>query len=909
MALRVRLLFAASMLSVGWIALGQAAAPPTTPQPPVVTESEKTFAAALAAMPLDQARAAIEQASAAQATLGVAVVLRQMGDKAIIRQPEVALPLYLDALQIATTVGTPRLCAALTYAVGNGYRFSGNADEAMARFDEAEKMSVAAGSTPGELAKIHSQRAVLRMERGDLDGSLSDANNALREFGEAGDEVGMARVLNGLGNTEQAQGSYTAARQHYEQGLLLARKSHQRLGEAYLLNNIADTYLQQENVLLATDYCLQAIKIKEDMGNKDDLVTSLANLARIYQRSEQPAEALQTTQRAWALANETGNPAQKAMVLAEWGSIEIGLKHHDAALEKLRAARAFTANTGDRLHDNEILIQIAEAELSSGQYAEASRDATQALEFAEPLGFQKMVGTSANVLGMAQIGMKHMKEAGPALTESIAAVEQLREDAAGGDQAASEFFSHHAKTYQELTSVNASQGLWEQAFLTSEREKGRALLDVLTRGGSARKNDLTPQERNQQSILNARVAKLAQQRTSAALEKTPDAARLAALNRQLKAAHDAVSVFHERVSAAHPDAGRHRGEAALITLAQTAELLPSRSTAVLEYEVTEDATYLFVLTRGPNGAVLHGYTIGVGQAALGKRIGSFHTSLMSRDPGFAVAAASLYQLLIAPAAKDLIGKRRLIIVPSDELWHLPFQALQDPANHYLIDNFSVSFAPSLSVLRAYAARTGKASESKLVAFGDPATDLPEAAHEVEAVADLYGKAHSTVFVRGAATLANYRVAALPGEGQEILLATHGVYDDHSPMDSYLVLASGEPGKSKTVQLDAGQIAATKIKARLVVLSACDTAEGKYEAGEGLIGLGWSFLAAGSESAVASQWRVESASTTDLMIAFHRSLRQNMGRAAALRSAEMTLAHDPRYRHPFYWAGFVLLGDD
>jgi CHAT domain-containing protein len=430
----------------------------------------------------------------------------------------------------------------------------------------------------------------------------------------------------------------------------------------------------------------------------------------------------------------------------------------------------------------------------------------------------------------------------------------------------------------------------------------------LTRDGAAAENDLTPDEKNQESILNARAQKLSQQKTSAALAATPDAARLAALDRQLKAAHDAVSVFHEHVSAAHPDAGRHRGEAALITLAQTAELLPPRSTAVLEYEVAEDATFLFVVTRGPGGTVLHGYKIGVGQAALGKRIGRFHTALMSRDPGFAVAAASLYRLLIAPAAKDLVGKRRLIIVPSAELWHLPFQALQDPAKHYLIDNFSVSFAPSLSVLRAYAARSGAASASKLVAFGDPANDLPEAAHEVEAVADLYGRAHSAVFVRGAATLANYRATALPGEGQEILLATHGVYDDHSPMDSYLVLA-GEPGKSATVQLDAGQIAATRIKAGLVVLSACDTAEGKYEAGEGLIGLGWSFLAAGSESAVASQWRVESASTTELMIAFHRGLRQKMGRAAALREAEITLARDPRYRHPFYWAGFVLLGND
>ncbi|HZL25884.1 MAG TPA: CHAT domain-containing protein [Acidobacteriaceae bacterium] len=908
MNVRAQLSFALLLLASVLCAAGQAVAPALA-QPPVISDSDKAFAASLAAMPLDQAKAAIAQAPATQVTLGAAWALRKMGEPFMAKQPELALPLFVEALDISTRVGDRKLSATMTYLVGNAYRFSGNADEALASYNRAEPLYVEADLVPDEMGRLHTQRAVLRMDAGDLDGAVDDGNKAIAEFRQAGDDAGIARALNNLGNAELAQAKFTQARQHYEEGLVLARKSHQRLGEAYLLNNIANTYLQEENPLLATEYCLQAIKIKEEVGNKDDLVSSVVNLARIYQHSGRMTEALQTVQRASDLASETHNPTTMSVVLAEWGSIEAEQKHYTVALGKLREGYALTQQVGDQMHGNDLLVLVAEVELDNGQYADAVRDGTSALEFARLMGFEKNAGVSSGLIGMAQKKLGKMAASRIAFEESIAAVERLREDAAGGDQAAALYFSHQVDSYQALTAVDVAQGLWEQAFVTSERQKGRTLLDVLTRGGAAAENDLTVDEKNQESILNARVAKLSQQKTSAALEKTPDAARLAALDRQLKTAHDAVSVFHERVSAAHPDAGRHRGEAALITLAQTAELLPSRSTAVLEYEVTEDATYLFVLTRGPNGTVLHGYTIGVGQAALGKRIGGFHTALMSRDPGFAGAAASLYQLLVGPAAKDLAGKRRLIIVPSGELWHLPFQALQDSAKHYLIDDFSVSFAPSLSVLRAYAARRGGASGSKLVAFGDPANDLPEAAHEVEAVADLYGRTHSTVFVRGAATLANYRVAAVPGEGQEILLATHGVYDDHSPMDSYLVLASGDPGKGKTVQLDAGQIAATKIKARLVVLSACDTAEGKYEAGEGLIGLGWSFLAAGSESAVASQWRVESASTTELMIAFHRGLRQNMGRAAALRSAEMTLARDPRYRHPFYWAGFVLLGND
>jgi CHAT domain-containing protein len=94
----------------------------------------------------------------------------------------------------------------------------------------------------------------------------------------------------------------------------------------------------------------------------------------------------------------------------------------------------------------------------------------------------------------------------------------------------------------------------------------------------------------------------------------------------------------------------------------------------------------------------------------------------------------------------------------------------------------------------------------------------------------------------------------------------------------------------------------------VVLAACETGRGRVAPGEGLVGTTWALFVAGSQSLVVSQWKVEATSTTELMAAFHRGLARGDGRTADhLRAASLELRRDPRFAHPFYWAGFVLVG--
>src|SRR5262249_27997187 len=148
----------------------------------------------------------------------------------------------------------------------------------------------------------------------------------------------------------------------------------------------------------------------------------------------------------------------------------------------------------------------------------------------------------------------------------------------------------------------------------------------------------------------------------------------------------------------------------------------------------------------------------------------------------------------------------------------------------------------------------------------------------------------------------------------IHFATHGMIDDATPMYSFLQLTSGGRRAAETDgRLEAWEIQSLKLDAQVAVLTACDTARGRLSSGEGVIGLAWAFFAAGTPSTIVSLWELESASATRLTLALHRRLHASLARgqnlaAENLRAAALELRRDPRFRHPFYWAGLITMGD-
>ena len=153
--------------------------------------------------------------------------------------------------------------------------------------------------------------------------------------------------------------------------------------------------------------------------------------------------------------------------------------------------------------------------------------------------------------------------------------------------------------------------------------------------------------------------------------------------------------------------------------------------------------------------------------------------------------------------------------------------------------------------------------------------------------------------------------ALAPQYATIHVATHGVLDNREPLNSCVLLTKTEDETENDGLLHAHEIIDLDLDADLAVLSACETGNGRISPGEGVIGMSWAFLVAGTRSVVVSQWRVNSGSTSQLMKSFYRALvRQDdlksRNKSQALREASLRLLNDRRYRHPFYWAGFVLV---
>jgi CHAT domain-containing protein len=434
---------------------------------------------------------------------------------------------------------------------------------------------------------------------------------------------------------------------------------------------------------------------------------------------------------------------------------------------------------------------------------------------------------------------------------------------------------------------------------------------------------MSQDERRQEGRLRAALASLNRKMQAERETAAPDAGRVASLEAERGAARSAYETFEAAVYAKYPELLVQRGGARPFTVAEADGLLPDRSAALVEYAVTEEASYAFVLTRGDGGPRLQSYRLAAGRAVLAPLARRLRERLASRDLAFAEDARRLYDLLIVPARASLRGRAHLVIVPDGPLWDVPFQALRDPAGRYVVESAAVSYAPSLTVLRETLRRPTSGRPATLLAMGKadfgakgarPAValmsgldPLPDAERQVRQIGALYGPERSSTWLGVEAREDRFKAEA--PRHSVLHLATHGLLDQTSPLYSHVVLSPGGTGSSDDGLLEAWEVLDLKLDADLVVLSACETGRGRIAPGEGIVGTMWAFFVAGSRALLVSQWKVESASTTELMTAFHRRLAQGSGaKAEHLRQASLGLLRDPRYAHPFYWAGFVLVGN-
>jgi CHAT domain-containing protein len=808
--------------------------------------------------------------------------------------------------------------------LGALYLAMGNFADAEAEYGKARRIAEDTGDLRLGLSARTGQAGVLA-SRGQPKEALDEYQKILLLAEKNKLVLREVAALQGIGGAEAARGNFIAAITAYDKALLRARGMGAEPEVATVRGNLGYTYYAAGDHLKSLDQYIQGRDLARKIGAAHQELTCLSGLAFLWLVAERHDVARQRYEEVRAKAVQMGLLFEQAAAALGQCSAYLGEGQPEKALPLCEEVSQASVKIGSRQLEAHALLQRGRARLALRPPARnlALQDFQSALATAESIAAPALALRCQTLIGDLYRKEGDWASGILAYRKAIPYLEQVRPQ--GGDPGLRvQFFAHEVAAYDGLAGCllraqPVTDAARAEAFRVSELAKARALVDLLAGGRMNITKAMTEEERRRETMLLGELRGYEEQLKSAGTGNYLD------LRRKYQQALTAYDRFRDRLYIRHPTLRTQRGQFEPLTLDCLGHVLFAGGAKVclLSYLVGERGTWLFVLTPGADESApprLTVHPIPAGLQQLAREVEAFARDCA--DPGDAENLYSeshaLYRRLIAPAEEQLRGAEHVVLVPDRALHALPFQALldgpgEDKKGTFLAEKYALSYAPSLTALvkmREWADREQQAKPGPALVMGNPTfsqtgtTPLPFAEDEAGAVARLLG---TTALTRNQAT--ETRAKQLLGPASYVHLATHGKFKDDAPMLSWVLLAADQ---EQDGYLHAYELADLELSARLVVLSACETAEGASYAGEDLLGLGWSLFVAGSPSCVLTQWRVATSDVnTRLMTVFYQELLGGKGtvsKAEALRRAQRKILGDGQHRRPYYWAAFVQLGD-
>ena len=577
--------------------------------------------------------------------------------------------------------------------------------------------------------------------------------------------------------------------------------------------------------------------------------------------------------------------------------------------------------------------------LEQGKQVDAQILFQKILKDIEVLGDSTLRGTVHFGLARVARAAGDLEKAEEQIQSAIEALELLRTQSSFENRTAvfaskHDVFSFYIDLLMEQHRANPTVGFDEMALAVAEQSKARGLLDVLAQQGNqmlpAEEKDRWGKTRDLERVSFTQERDLRHLRNRKASQEVIAPVQ-AGLNRSVAA-----------VSAMQEELGRRYPKIAAIQFPRSMALqairdnLTDQETAVLTYYMGHRSSYLWVVRHD------HVHSFELGDPKSIDEMVQGLTELMERRrvPGARKRIDSSLNRLAAtilPPREILADVRRLVIVPSGELFRVPFAALAWPADestvvsNVLSGSFEMVHLPSSSVLAASRAKAKTTPRRRLAVLADPLfTEEDEriAGRLVEErpssrleLSRLLASAEEARIVSSALEDPSNFIALGANASRDLIttggladfrylhFATHGIAHEESPELSYLVLSQlTSDGRWQDGRLTARQVASLEFPAELVVLSACRTGPGRPIRGEGLTGLARSFLLSGARRVLVTLWTVDDQATAEMMRRFYTIHSNGTPPAAALRQAQQEMHRESDWQDPYYWAGFVLFGD-
>jgi len=688
---------------------------------------------------------------------------------------------------------------------------------------------------------------------------------------EIKDREGEGVALSHLAGAYQSLGNYAKAIEYSQQSLAIAREIKNRPGEGVALGNLGIAYLGLGNYAKAIEYTQQRLAIARETKDRRSEGVALGNLAAVYIYLGNHAKAIEYAQQQLAIAREIKDRYGESNVVGTLGGAYIYLGNYAKAIEYSQQSLALARSIKNRKGEGAALSNLGITYIYLGNYAQAIEYTQQGLAIAREIKDRESEGTALHNLGAAFFKAGNLTEAEKILVNAIQVWESMRQMLGSNDANKVSIFEEQAKTYRTLQKVRVAQNNPIAALEIAERGRARAFVDLLSeRLSSGSINPVINTSPNQEQI------------------------------RHIAKAQNATLVQYSIISEDVPIQGKS--------------------------EPRESALYIWVIQ--PTGEITfrevdlkplwQKHNASLASLIIGNQ--EFLAVRSRSSTGFAPPQPdlpTLHQLLIDPI-QTLLPKdpnAHVIFIPQGSLFQVPFPALLDANGTYLIEKHTILTAPSIQVLaltRQQKLAQKQPNSSNALVLGNPTmpsvspspgepkqqlSPLPGAEAEARAIAPLL----NTQAITGAQGTKAAIVQKMP-QASIIHLATHGLLDDVRGLGSAIAMA---PSGSDDGLLTAEEIFEMKLQASLVVLSACNTGEGRIT-GDGVIGLSRALISAGVPSVIVSLWAVPDAPTSELMKAFYQNLQNNPDKAQALRQAMLTTMKT--HPQPRNWAAFTLIGE-
>lgn len=752
-------------------------------------------------------------------------------------------------------------------------------DLAIASWQQALNLYQQQKNSKGEINVLETLAEASKM-LGKYENAIAYSQQLLALAQSLGDRKTEANALGNLGNNYRVVGNYAKALEVQNQGLAIRKELNDQQGEGQVLASLGNIHYDLGNYNIAANFYQRSLKIAKVVGNGSGIVFLLNSLGAIAGTQEEYAQAINYYQQSLDNARKIGFREAEGNALNNIGSSYHVQRKYKQAVAYYEQALTVAKELKNPRIEGAAVGGMGLAYVFLEEYDKAISLQEQSWQLAKQVGDRRLEAMTLGNWGYTLWRSQKYPEAEQKFLASLNLLESLRSNLSDGDKVS--IFDTQLHAFNLLQQIMVAQGKPEEALEIAERGRARAFAELLSRrvsSSSAPKAD--QKDTSIPSLASVNIADI----------------------RRIAQQQNAVMVEYSLI--ADPSfIGQGKLKGGFIKL-YIWVVQPSGAIAFREVDLKKfDASIVDLVAdiRGlfndANGIV--------------------------KDPKEVLDKyADLKQLhgILIQSIQDLLPKdanTRVIFLPQGLLFLVPFAALINPQNQFLIEKYTVQIAPAIQVLdftHKLSQQIQKVNLQEVLivgnptmpSLGSPPIQLPTllgAAKEAQAIAALL----NTTFLTGDKAT-KIEVVNKMKSARFVHLATHGLLEEYrkGEIPGAIALApSSKDGQTDDGFLTASEIVTMRLNAEMVVLSACKTGQGLLT-GDGVIGLSRSLITAGVPSVIVSLWAVPDDPTALLMTEFYKKFQAEPNKAQAIRQA--MLATKAKYPDPLNWAAFTLIGEN